>query len=97
MQITLSQLKEIAKAGYKESKVMFHKLDEFEFCPSVMAKIQDCHVYYVDKNGYSRTILRILYRDKKTVSIYENTRTFNTIAAIRKMEELGLIEKYRRP
>ena len=65
MQITLSQLKEIAKAGYGGSKVMFNKLDEFEFCPSVMAKIQDCHVYYVDNNGYSRTILRILYRDKK--------------------------------
>lgn len=87
MQITLSQLKEIAKAGYERSSVYNKKL------------IDECSIEWDDTISlllYPKDMIAILHIEIYSAScvyIDANGYYFNHLAAIRKMEELGLIEK----
>lgn len=86
MQIILDQLKEIAKAGYGE------------FVTNTMWSDSDFsydleNFRYVIK--YANEPIFMLWCNHKMDYLYfDSSRTvFNHLAAIRKMEELGLIEK----
>lgn len=86
MNITLQQLKEIAKAGYGE------------FITDTM--LSDSELTYDAENfryviKYANEPVFMLWCNHKMDYLYlDSFRTvFNHLAAIRKMEELGLIEK----
>lgn len=74
MNITLYQLKEIAKAGYGDSKYMDMIYPIF----SVTTDHKNFVQFHADFMG---------------LGIDQSRFSFNALAAIRKMEELGLIEK----
>lgn len=84
MQITLSQLKEIAKAGYATSCV-YNKL------------IDECSIEWDDTISillYPKDMIEILHIEMNKssyVCLNADGDNFNHLAAIRKMEELGLI------
>lgn len=83
MQITLSQLKEIAKAGYAKSslKITIDKATDMDD--------NDSEYTLLNKDGIP---IFSVFVGNNHVSFAE-TFFFNHLAAIRKMEELGLIEK----
>lgn len=87
MQITLSQLKEIAKAGYESNNSYSNFIDK---CDSLEEDDSEYQLY--DSNCNCRSIFSLFYPNKKFVS-FDAEWPFNHLAAIRKMEELGLIEK----
>lgn len=86
MQITLSQLKEIAKAGYGSISLGRNLLRH----SSVDSGGRYTHTL-TDNSG---AIIMQLITGLKYASIpISFTSNFNHLAAIRKMEELGLIDK----
>lgn len=89
MNITLDQLKEIAKAGYGSNRC--EKMD-FRFVDQKVLEYKDyilldqhCLQWY--------NYLKIRVRSNVNFSIIDVSDNFNHLSAIRKMEELGLIEK----
>lgn len=85
MQITLDQLKEIAKAGY-EDEAYIEIIDRSTMNIDNSYRYSLHHEYYEFVMNYAPKIGYVMF--------YPNDH-FNALAAIRKMEELGLIEKYR--
>lgn len=99
MNITLDQLKEIAKAGYVGMPYPVTK--------ELTESIDECSIY-ISKTIYDGTLFRLHKKGCLIPSyildvvicgiskVYFNTPrafSFNHLAAIRKMEELGIIEK----
>lgn len=83
MTINLEQLKEIAKAGYAKSS-MTRTIDKANYMD-----VTDSEYTLLNKDGIQ---IFSVFVCNNHVSFAE-TFFFNHLAAIRKMEELGLIEK----
>lgn len=84
MNITLDQLKEIAKAGYHKSLWGIDRLRMYEFE----------NTFTLFDAGNMERYMSLAYDGRDYVNIYVfNIGNFNHLAAIRKMEELNLIEK----
>lgn len=83
MTINLEQLKEIAKAGYGKSSMII-TIDK-----ATDIDITDSEYTLLNKDGIQ---IFSVFIGSNHVSFAE-TFFFNHLAAIRKMEELGLIEK----
>lgn len=90
MKITLDQLKEIAKAGYGGTLSNF-KMEGTYF--------EEGHLSRILKDGDCNYIFQIYHTnafnaDNQWYIRFDKTsKSFNHLAAIRKMEELGLIPK----
>ncbi len=83
MNITQSELKEIAKAGYGNCKTS-------EFIEYSYMSVGNClYSLYID--GMQMDLFTLEYRKGYVEFISDSP--FNHLAAIRKMEELGLIER----
>lgn len=83
MQITLEQLKEIAKAGYVSGKT-------YDIIDFAYMGVGNClYSLYID--GMQMDLFTLEYRKEYIEFIADSP--FNHLAAIRKMEELGLIPK----
>lgn len=105
MQITLSQLKEIAKAGYGyvwDAMPEWNKARDFISHPNntvyrlTLARITyksdceySCDAFELTDKTFFSLIVGEKYIQLKPIPQYY----FNHLSAIRKMEELGLIEK----
>lgn len=87
MQITLQQLKEIAKAGYKGCSGYY--LAVLDKC--TLNGVNDC--YGLHNPETKEDILYFESDNTGLIWIDSDGIKFNHLAAIRKMEELGLIEK----
>lgn len=113
MQITLQQLKEIAKAGYGdgvlssnifnlESSYIFVENENESFIRYILRSKYLFNIWmhrpdgYLDSDYSYEKVLEIEIADGyvniTTCQLYVSSK-FNHLAAIRKMEELGLIEK----
>ncbi|MFT3994815.1 MAG: hypothetical protein QM660_10935 [Dysgonomonas sp.] len=99
MQITLEQLKEIAKAGYEECQpeIVSRLLDtdyELNLLNSGKLYILECECTELNIIGKNyESIIGLRYVSPIFVEVRGYYSQFNSLAAIRKMEELGLIEK----
>lgn len=83
MNITLDQLKEIAKAGSGENTHAATWVDYADY----KAHPENWCLEYRNNELLSVTIIG------DYVNVNSGNQYFNTLAAIRKMEELGIIEK----
>lgn len=80
MNITLDQLKEIAKAGYNRH-------------PSILLDIENNSIAINNNTIHTDSILLCVIKQDDFIHIQATDTKFNHLAAIRKMEELGIIEK----
>ncbi len=86
MQITHEQFMEVAIAGFGKEEWKYDSRDLFESIKSIKGSL---HKLYM--NG--TMILSIYSKNEMTVIFDARDTEFNHLAAIRKMEELGLIKK----
>lgn len=107
MQITLSQLKEIAKAGYGyvwDSFPEWNDANDFvSGSSSTIYRLTVAEITYISEDEYSCDSVELVDKTFFTLIVgklshYVQLKPipqyyFNHLAAIRKMEELGLIEK----
>lgn len=108
MNITLDQLKEIAKAGYGVKKLIWCDYDAEGTDIIILEERSDYCVYKLRASmlsllppkttiGWSTCFSIHISKDKGLVNLYSSNyptlTPFNHLTAIRKMEELGLIEK----
>ncbi|MBK5723000.1 hypothetical protein JGH11_19205 [Dysgonomonas sp. Marseille-P4677] len=85
MNITLDQLKEIAKAGYESNISDFNMNGCYIRGTETSIALLDGDCIY---------LFLICYDNENTFIHFDRTNArFNHLAAIRKMEELGIIEK----
>lgn len=88
MQITLEQLKEIAKAGYQDNGIFVG--DNAAMNSKIYSGNNETEYALIDR---SENILVVSVISDDYIDIDSRGFSFNHLAAIRKMEELGLIEK----
>lgn len=89
MSITLDQLKEIAKAGYRDNPYLLSLIDDSNSTERERPYDNEIELYNVET---SETLLVLRISDN-LVYLGSEEFIFNHLAAIRKMEELGIIEK----
>lgn len=96
MKITIEQLKEIAKAGYESDIIdSYSEKMEMSFIEGCDPCVDEYRLSINDKSTWINNLF-IFYFDNRRNFVefwHENGFTFNHLAAIRKMEELGLIKK----
>lgn len=86
MQITQEQFLEVAISGFGKEEWKYDSRDLFESIKSIR-----CNAHKLYRNG--AMIVSIYSTNDKHVSFDVPKGEFNHLAAIRKMEELKLIEK----